>query len=648
MAGKLGEILFGYGRGRAGSIAAGLAVLALAPLIGGCDERLFSYRTGDGPPPASQKVLILPFLDTRTFVDPGDAHKDDLGEHAREIFASALRSSKFGPAVEILAPPLPRREASLTNAQAAEIGRRQGADLVVAGQIFSFTGTRAASIPSRAGMFVRVIDADRGVLLFVGDNYQAAAMPGAAGGRERQARAVAARIIDGFFQRTAASLSRLGFSSDQALASLIAGRYRNEPAKEDYPGEGEADPPLPMPPPFLESEREEEVTDPGIAAESGPIPESGDAATVAETGGGESGAEEEAEERFEAGADDSPSPADIGELDELALRLTGDDLAADIFAEGEELLAEALAFRPVVIGSGRTAETAAGESESLAETIGPPDSPEPGGPEALKANPEGLDSAPEISPAEIAAENPSVAETLYADGPVVSLPLVSEQPWLASGDPRTAARASKELGGKEVGVLLLPYHDRDNPNNLIAATGGGEVVTGVFGAGLSGVSGLRLLWDATGQATHDQLLSPDEAVRMGRIAGADFVVRGQVVEFRRSQSVPSLYSAVISTAILAAQIMFAEMTGVDVATEVYRVSDGRCVVSRRDRAQQKYVVQAEKTVRRITAGVVAGLAEVFREEDPPEMDPLIDTLLPVTVFTNPRRGRPAEEFPAAN
>ena len=183
---------------------------------------------------------------------------------------------------------------------------------------------------------------------------------------------------------------------------------------------------------------------------------------------------------------------------------------------------------------------------------------------------------------------------------------------------------------------MLPYHDRDNPNNLIPHTGGGEVVTGIFGASLAARPEVRLLWDATGQATHSRLVDANEAIGMGRIAGADYVVRGQVVEFRRAQSVPSLYSAVISTAVLAAQMVFAEMSGVDVATEVYRVSDGRCVMSRRDRAQQKYVVQAEKTVRRLAAGAIESLVEVMTATDPEAMDPLLDTLSPVTVLSNPR------------
>ena len=109
---------------------------------------------------------------------------------------------------------------------------------------------------------------------------------------------------------------------------------------------------------------------------------------------------------------------------------------------------------------------------------------------------------------------------------------------------------------------------------------------------------------------------------------------GQVVEFRRAQSVPSFYSAVISTAVLAAQIVFAEVSGVDVATEVYRVSDGMCVMSRRDRSQQKYVVQAEKTVRRIAEGMSAGVAGAMRNPSAEAMEPCIDSLEPMTLVPN--------------
>ncbi len=160
-------------------------------------------------------------------------------------------------------------------------------------------------------------------------------------------------------------------------------------------------------------------------------------------------------------------------------------------------------------------------------------------------------------------------------------------------------------------------------------------MTTLYGARLALDPGITLMWDGTGLATHDRLVSREEAVEMGRLAGADFVLRGQVVEFRRAQSVPSFYSAVISTAVLAAQMFFAEMSGVDVATEVYRVSDGVCVMSRRDRSQQKYVVQAEKTVRRLATGMAESVGRVVREEAPEEMDPLIDDLQPVTVLSNP-------------
>ena len=183
---------------------------------------------------------------------------------------------------------------------------------------------------------------------------------------------------------------------------------------------------------------------------------------------------------------------------------------------------------------------------------------------------------------------------------------------------------------------MLPYHDRDNPNNLIEHTGGGEVVTAIFGAELAMTPGVEILWPGLGQADHNRLLSQSEALELARRSGADFVLRGQVVEFRRAQSVPSFYSALISTAMLAAQMFLAEFSGVDVATEVYRVSDGACVMSRRDRSQQKYVVQAEKTVRRMAGAVALSVSGTMTASAPERMEPLIDTLEPRTIndFTN--------------
>jgi hypothetical protein len=211
-----------------------------------------------------------------------------------------------------------------------------------------------------------------------------------------------------------------------------------------------------------------------------------------------------------------------------------------------------------------------------------------------------------------------------------------EDPGAVEQSDAALAVVPEQGGADGIRVLLLPYHDLPNDNNLIPNTGGGEVVTTLFGTQLATDPGITLLWDGSGQATHDRLVGRDEAILMGRQAGADYVMRGQVVEFRRAQSVPSFYSAMISTAVLAAQIFFAEMSGVDVATEVYRVSDGLCVMSRRDRSQQKYVVQAEKTVRRMAAAMAESVGAAVRDQDPDQMDPLIDELSPETLLTNAR------------
>ncbi|MCC8165732.1 MAG: hypothetical protein LIQ31_06205 [Planctomycetes bacterium] len=234
------------------------------------------------------------------------------------------------------------------------------------------------------------------------------------------------------------------------------------------------------------------------------------------------------------------------------------------------------------------------------------------------------------------------------NGPVMSTPFAFEQPStiktvnnelaedpnLSEQEPEARVSVLGNAGPDAIRVLILPYHDRPNPNNLIENTGGGEVVTTLYATQLAMDPRIRMLWDATGQARHDRLVTREEAIAMGRLAGADYVMRGQVVEFRRAQSVPSLFSAVISTAVLAAQVFFAEMSGVDVATEVYRVKDGVCVMSRRDRAQQKYVVQAEKTVRRMADGLAAGTIPVFFDPNAEEMDPLIDELAPVNLLSN--------------
>ena len=883
-----------------------VAFAAVALLIGGCSEPITTYQVGGPCISTGQKVLVLPFMDTRTFIDDNDPHQQDLGEHARDIFVASMREQSAGQPLEILTPALPKRDKSLTNAEVAELGRQYGADTVVAGQVFSYTDTRAASIPARAGMFVRVLSASDGTLLFVGDHYQAASIPGAGGGRDLQAKNVSNRLIEGIIAKStpvAGAVAKV--SSTQAFASLavaprraVANNIRpsenrggdldfgplpEPPPFIDFSGPGIPDPsdwdeqiapaippavdihadfpevamvknaeksdslPLPPPPPIEsptvdatnepaskgnadsfstplppsppESTAPEKVTLAAVMPEPVPLPpppleelpaevaaeimatsyvekqeSSGapvaeeafaalepsresivEAAVHSDTGlpaareektvaAIESANEDEAyaalvepelpdvpdvdgyatsampaaedapesyaeqakvaEEDLQepmqaaalAGNDDAalveqakigtghdktieattasaidntsaeaePSQATVAPVDSVAEVVVAKEEEWDVYAQyaaayGETV--QSITIPPAATAAPTEMETIVPESKiidaataaylsgdelaaDLFETNGSP-AFLPEKPQAALIVPvaalpavgsdTGTASLVQLNDLDymLLDDEPDAMVDDLDNGPVISTPLVVEQPRPfkaialvqlqddpnASGPsllPEVSAlpRPAERLGG--IRVLLLPYHDRDNPNNLITNTGGGEVVTTLYGTQLALDPGVQLLWDASGLASHDRLVDRDEAVQLGKLVGADYVVRGQVVEFRRAQSVPSFYSAVISTAVLAAQIFFAEMSGVDVATEVYRVSDGACVMSRRDRAQQKYVVQAEKTVRRLAAGMAESVGKVIRNPSTDLMDPLIDDLTPVTVLSNPR------------
>ncbi len=784
-----------------------LALMFAAALAGGCSEQVVTYQVPGAPIASGQKILILPFMDTRTLVAEDDSHKDDLGKHAREIFAEAVRNNPAVLGAEVLTPDLPAQTRSLTTAEVAEIGREHGAQVVVAGQIFSFSGTRAASIPPRAGMFVRVVSSRDGALLFVGDHYQAAAVPGAGGGRELQARNVSNKLVEGILNqvKSLADATAAKVASGVAYASLAAARPVRPIANNDSKTPQPEPPPLlglggntliepvdwderiapevpplvdfddnfaklPPPPPMtevpeappplppeplpeagsgvaakepaapaepalpnladLDLERVVKTESPAVAAgaaENPPVPdgiaalppppelrdvaetESPEAAAPAETA--DAGAEKKAKSAAETPEEMyARIEAEVPDAS-YAAGLSGDELAADLLESDGELpgsLAyghetETLAAEPEPATARKDGDGADGgtvrESQVASASTGPaarddlaamaaPAAPTREGRVIVDpvtgtmASPTPVERAalvygmPELArPAPMepleperprrAAARPRLAEPIPApdepavmvvrdDGPVVSIPLAVEQPRpvrfvdlvelppdpdaaTISFDPEVKAPALASISENAIRVLVLPYHDRENPNNLIANTGGGEVVTTLYGARLALDPAVQVLWDASGQATHDRLVDRDEAVQLGRMVNADFVVRGQVVEFRRAQSVPSFYSVVISTAMLAAQIVFAEMSGVDVATEIYRVSDGRCVMSRRDRAQQKYVVQAEKTVRRLAAGMADGVLRAIKADDPESMDPLIDDIEPLSVLRNPKR-----------
>ncbi|MCD8141420.1 MAG: hypothetical protein LUE17_16930 [Planctomycetaceae bacterium] len=772
---------------------AAAALVLTALLVSGCTEPLTMYQVPESGKyyASDKKILVMPFMDTRTFVPASDPHTPDLGNYARSIFVAAMREHDASGA-DILTPAMAQPTRSMTNAEVAEVGRRHGADVVVSGQVFSFTDTRAASIPPRAGMFVRVIAAADGSLLFTGDHYQAASYPMAGGGRDLQAKNVSSRLVEGFMSAAnpLADTVAMVIASHTALAMPVAPDAADGEALGNLDGEelalddlGPVPEPPPLPdlangdllnpeewddqlipevPPLLDAigddlyaltlptlpeqapdaaapeTPEDEITEITETAEA-----TGQGATVAEPAApapepaGSAAAENvlaaadmptplppppleelgltedevatvvapaepepaaavaaaalpEAEESAapEQGVASAARPtpvvvdtdaaAVIDELPELdlgavdpnmipadavypppmeAAKLTGDELAADLFeSDGDiwekETAAPAENAPPVV----RPAEFDAPimpapivvpEAENTAE--GPVS-------ETAGATASHLALAPDTTEVlkPFTFTEPVVAPVVSAamvgvDGAIVSMPLAVEQPRTVksvdmelAADPTAVVQEDGPLvsvpprTGGPIRVLILPYHDRENENNLIANTGGGEVVTTLYGTQLALDPQIQIMWDGTGQATHHRLISREEAIEMGRLAGADYVVRGQVVEFRRAQSVPSFYSAVISTAVLAAQMFFAEMSGVDVATEVYRVSDGMCVMSRRDRAQQKYVVQAEKTVRRMALGMADSVAAVIRAGEPEAMDPLIDELTVATVLSNPK------------
>ncbi|MBN1257340.1 MAG: hypothetical protein JXA52_06505, partial [Planctomycetes bacterium] len=176
-------------------------------------------------------------------------------------------------------------------------------------------------------------------------------------------------------------------------------------------------------------------------------------------------------------------------------------------------------------------------------------------------------------------------------------------------------------------LLVLPYYELPNPSNFVAGHGGGGVVTGLYQMALACTGKVEILEAPGLYSTHGSIISPEEALALGRELGADFVLRGQVTEFNRAKSVPSMWSAVISVTVLGAQVLFAEVSGVDIATEIYRVSDNTCVYARRDISHQKYVVRAEKTVRNLAALTAPEVVEIL--ENPPEfaIQSLIDSIV---------------------
>lgn len=767
--------------GRLSFRLAGLALIGLLSLIVGCTEAVNTYHVSNANTglAVTDRVLVLPFLDSRTFTDPNDPYRENLGEHARDVFTTALKGNASFNGTIVDAPGLPDQKTSLSIAEVADLGRTYGADYVVAGQIFSYTGTRAASIPARAGMFVRIVSARDGSLIFVGDHYQAAAVPGASGGRELQAKLVAEKLVDSFATRLKSSnqamLRQPVAGSMLAYASIppSAGMRRAWANDTTFPEpppllpppdftvapvfdeSGDAASGLPEVPPVLDygegddffkfskedvaaapeaktdetesadawvspakpvAPEPEELASTGEAAEAeeefiATAPPSLDDATIdneiAENTDGNSddaasesatvavmdeSVDEEVAEVIEDQAEeaapvvaandvDADSNADIATE---AWMLTGDELAADLFEE-EGAYETMLALRRQRLAVSETSiQTEAGESAAEATIIVPEPITETPAPvvaestivpeeeTAVLADAAAVTAVTVEEPAEAVQQSVDdsgymtqrqyfesvgawlpedsavivegtlapqphdsivTAEVITQPAPTYAVDMVVQQDTAAlSTIPDTEFITSTIMRRGNVKVLILPYHERENPDNLIAHTGSGEVVTALFGAKLAMEPGVQVMWSGGNTYTHNYLASVDEAIAYGRMSGVDYVVRGQVVEFRRAQSVPSFYSAVISTAVLAAQIFFAEMSGVDVATEVYRVADGKCIMSRRDRSQQKYVVQAEKTVRKIATSMANDIAAVVKDPASSEMDPLIDGLTTTPVL----------------
>jgi hypothetical protein len=591
------------------AVPALLAAVLLSLAIG-CSDPYTMYQTSGGQVATGETILVMPFMDTRTFLAKNDPHAGDVGIYVRDIFADVLREHAADSGAEVVAPDMAQPTQSMSTSEIAALGRRHGADAVVAGQVFSFNNTRAASIPPRAGMFVRVVSVKTGAVLFAGDHYNAASVPLGAGNRDDQARLVATKLVEGFLaQSTDALTASLAVSSSKGLAN-ISPEETGEPAPE--PVVIVQNPIVPMQPTEVD-----ELPELGMETVNG---------TLAS---------------IDARAAISERLAD----------LSGDELAGDLLAAEGNIFGDEAddSVEPVFAAVTEAPGAPGSDAESLSGQPSAVDgeSVVALAPEAPAAPMSEVESATEILETEVLAV--ATHTSALDNGPVVSEPMTFEQPrtyrvYELPEDPAAARQDAEALIASPAArgdagalrVLILPYHDRENENNLIPNTGGGEVVTTLYGTQLALDPGITLMWDGTGMATHNRLLSRDEAVEMGRLAGADYVMRGQVVEFRRAQSVPSFYSAMISTAMLAAQMFFAEMSGVDVATEVYRVSDGLCVMSRRDRSQQKYVVQAEKTVRRLAAGMADSVSRAIRAEEPEEMDPLIDSVQPVGLFTNPQ------------
>ena len=105
------------------AVAAGLALALLLLFASGCTDPHTMYQVSGRPVQTGQKIMVMPFMDTRTFSAKDDPHKDDVGLHVRDIFADVLRDKTDGTGAEIMAPDMAQPTQSMSTAEVAEIGQ---------------------------------------------------------------------------------------------------------------------------------------------------------------------------------------------------------------------------------------------------------------------------------------------------------------------------------------------------------------------------------------------------------------------------------------------------------------------------------------------------------------------------------------------
>ncbi len=429
---------------RNAAILFGLLGLLLLAYASGCSDPYTMYQASGAKVGTGETVLVMPFMDTRTFLAKNDPHRDDVGVYVRDIFADVLRERTAERGAEILTPDMPKQERSLSTAEIAEIGRLHGAAAVVAGQVFSFNATRAASIPPRAGMFVRVISSKTGAVLFAGDHYSASSVPFVGDDRDDQAHLVATKLVEGFL-RESESRTPAAPAVSSAVSSVIA----SDGALANLSPDGET-----------ETETEEEQL-PAVA----PVVLVGKPLTP----------------MHPAEVDELPELA-VEELDASLARIDARAAVAEQFAAlSGDALAEDLLSANGDVFDGRDpapADRVASETVDTAASA----APAAGGMLVAAAPVSEVESATEVVTTEVLAATARIAASAPDNGPVVSEPMAFEQPRTQRvfdfpEDPAAASQdddalvAAPARSGAEgaLRVLILPYHDRENDPTPAAA-----------------------------------------------------------------------------------------------------------------------------------------------------------------------------------